>query len=184
MTARTAHRPRRGYTILELIVVMALLIMLAVVVLPSVGAIQGGTRQRAGADAVRAELASARARARDEGQPYRIAISEDGRRLRREADGPDFGTATGDGVPGSSAACVEFEFDKKVAAEVQTMDGTAAVSDGGWVTVATVLPDGTCREDGMLIAFKDEDKPKLYVQVRGLTGSSRVVPDPNGGGTR
>ncbi|MDY3561673.1 prepilin-type N-terminal cleavage/methylation domain-containing protein [Gemmata sp. JC673] len=172
------HRPRRGYTLFELVVVLALLLLLAAVVLPGIGVFEGDTRQRAGADAVRAELAQARARARDESKPYRVAISEDGRRLRREADGPDFGSAAGE--PGSgSAACVDLEFER-VTAEVQTLDGGAASGESGWITVATVLPDGSCREDGALVVFKDGNKTPLYVQVRGLTGSSRVVPNPNG----
>lgn len=173
--------PRRGYTLFEMVVVLAILLLLAAVVLPSIGVFEGDTRQRAGADTVRAELAHARARAREESKPYRVAISDDGRRLRREADGPEFGSAGGENSSTGSAATVEIEFER-VTAEVQTLDGSAAAADNGWVTVATVLPDGTCREDGMLVVFKEGDKSPLYVQVRGLTGASRVVPNPNAGG--
>lgn len=184
MTARTRH-PRRGFTLFELMVVMMLLLILAAVVLPSIGAFQGDTRQRAASDSVRAELAHARARARDESKPYRVAISEDGKKLRREADSTEFGSATADPTSSSTAAAVEIVFEKATA-EVKAPDGSAAPTENGWVTVAVVLPDGTCRDDNMYVVLKDEDTTKaaLYVHVRGLTGASRVVPNPFGGATK
>ncbi len=186
MTARTTPYSRRGYTIFELIVVIAIILLLAVIVLPSIGAFQGDTRQRAGSDIIRAELANARSRAREDGKPYRIAISEDGKRIRREADGPEFGTnlasviVTGGSAEyaSGSALSVEYTFEH-ITVEVAATQTGAALAENGWVTLATVLPDGTCHEDIVLVLLKDEDKPPLYVQVRGLTGTSRVVQNPN-----
>src|SRR3954470_15195895 len=106
----TASAARRGFTLFELIVVMTLLLLLAAIILPSVGAFRGDTRQRAGADSIRGELATARARALDEGRPYRVAISQGGRRIRRAPDGPDFAQASAFGHPDGSAASVDYEF--------------------------------------------------------------------------
>lgn len=180
MTARTA---RRGYTLFELIVVLAILLLLAVAVLPSIGAFRGDTRQRAAADAIRGELAVARARAREEGKPYRVALSPDGLRIRRAPDAADFEQTPAADQSSGSAAAVDYPFDSVTAAVVADGAAPAPVSENGWVTIATVQPDGTCREDTALVSVKDGDQPPLYIRVRGLTAASRIVPSSsvNGG---
>ena len=95
----TTRPPRRGFTLVEVIVVMAILILLAIIVLPSLGAFRGDTRSRAAGDVIRGELAVARARAKDEGKPYRVALSPDGRRLRRAPDAADFAQAPASDQP-------------------------------------------------------------------------------------
>ena len=174
---------RRGFTLFELIVVMTLLLLLAAVILPSVGAFRGDTRQRAGADVIRGELAVARARAMEEGRPYRIAISSpDGKRIRRAPDGADFADTAGFPHADGSAAVVEYEFDHVTAEVLAEQADMAPTPVNGWTTIATVQPDGTCREDSVLVIVKEENNGSLRVRVRGLTGSSRVV--PNTGGTK
>lgn len=178
----TARSRRRGFTLFELIVVMALLLLLAAVVIPSLGAFRGDTRMRAAADVIRGELAVARARAMEEGRPYRIALSADGARIRRAPDGPDFEQVSGlDHASGSSPA-VDYPLDQVTAQVVAEQDGMTPPTANGWVTIATVQPDGTCREDTALIVIKEEDRAGFYVRVRGLTSSSRVVPNANANG--
>ncbi|MBY0457180.1 MAG: type II secretion system GspH family protein, partial [Gemmataceae bacterium] len=65
-----AARPRRAFTLVEVLAVLAVMILLAAVLLPGIGAFRGDNRQRAAADAVRSELAHARALAREEGRPH------------------------------------------------------------------------------------------------------------------
>src|SRR5688572_26091868 len=117
MTARTA---RSGYTLFELIVVMAILLLLAAIILPSVGAFRG-------------ELAVARARAMEEGRPYRVAISQDGKRIRRAPDGADFAQVSGFSRADGSAAAVDYEFEH-VTAEVRAeQDLPPPEAFEGWV---------------------------------------------------
>lgn len=179
----TTHDTRRGYTLFELVVVMALLLLLAAVILPSIGAFRGDTRQRAAADAIRGELAVARARAKDEGQPYRVALSEDGARIRRGPESANFGEASGFDHASGSALVVDYPFDHVTAAVVADGDIAAPGADNGWVTIATVQPDGTCREDTALIAIREDDRGTLFLRVRGLTASARLLPPSaaNGG---
>jgi prepilin-type N-terminal cleavage/methylation domain-containing protein len=175
----TTHPARRGFTLFELIVVMALLLLLAAVILPSVGAFRGDTRQRAGADMIRGELAIARSRAMEEGRPYRIAISQDGKRIRRAPDTLDFDTVSAFGHQDGSATAVDFEFDNVTVEVFSDQMDTSPSAVNGWVTIATVQPDGTCREDQLVVVVKEENNGQTRVRIRGLTGSSRVV--PNGG---
>ena len=68
------------------------------------------------------------------------------------------------------------------AADAET--GARATGDqDDWITLGTFLPNGTCREDSMLVLIKEEGAGTLRVRVRGLTGSSRVVTnaEANGG---
>lgn len=177
----TTHHARRGFTMFELIVVMALLLLLAAVILPSVGAFRGDTRQRAGADSIRGELAVARSRAMEEGRPYRVAISQDGKRIRRGPDTQDFAEVSAFGHPDSSASIVDFAFEYVTAEVIAEQTDMAPESVGGWITIATLQPDGTCREDSVLVLIKEENNGQIRVRVRGLTGSSRVVPNTTGG---
>ncbi len=188
MTPRTTRRAvlppaaphrRAGFTIFELMVVMALLILLAAVILPSVGAFRGDTRQRAGADTIRGEIVIARTRAMEENRPYRVAISQDGTRIRRAPDGLDFAQVSAFGHPDPAAVAVDYEFEHVTAEVVAEQTDMPPDSADGWVTVATVQPDGTCREDSALVVIKEDKNGSLKVRVRGLTGASRVV--PNGG---
>src|SRR5262245_20554397 len=48
----TRHNSRRGYTLFELIVVMAILILLAAVLIPTVAVFRGDSRPRAGTDSI------------------------------------------------------------------------------------------------------------------------------------
>ncbi len=172
---------RHAFTLIELAVTLAVLLILAALVLPSTTALYGNVRQRAAADALRARMADARARAMDASEPYRVALSDDGTRVRVAPDVAEFAelssSPTGeDGSPG--VRVVEDTFDRATAAVV---DGDPTPGGGGWVRVATFLPDGTCREDRVAVEVREEGFPPMIVQLRGLTGTSRVVrPTPAG----
>jgi prepilin-type N-terminal cleavage/methylation domain-containing protein len=176
-------RPRRAFTLFELLVVMLLLLILAGVVLPSIGAFRGDSNQRAAADVLRGELAVARARAMEEGVPYRLAVTENGERLRRAPDGINFPETTVTNNTGGSASGVEYTF-AEVKVGVVAAEGQQALASDGWVTIATVMPDGTCREDVTLVEIKEDNRASMFVRVRGVTASSKVLPassTPNGG---
>lgn len=175
-------RPRRGFTLFELILVLALLLLLAAVIIPSLSAFRGDSRPRAAADMIRSELAVARARAMEEGRPYRVAISTDGTRIRRAPDSPEFDTTSAASASGGSASAVDYPFEHVTASVVVEQEGMEPASTGTWVTIAVVKPDGTCREETTLVMLKETDGGALYVRIRGLTGSSQVVSMTNANG--
>lgn len=185
------QRRNTGFTLIELLVVLAILILLAVMVAPSFRSLSGSTRQKAAADAIRGELAAARAWAMEDGEPYRVALSTDGTRMRRAPEGSFAQTAViQDGSVG--ARSVEYTFEHATAEIEVGTDQQAPTGMDGWNTIAILLPDGTCRDDGtgttnLTIAvrevFDDGNKSApLKVAIRGITGSSRVVSSQPAGG--
>lgn len=187
MTGRSHSRVRAplapGFTLVEVLLVLALLVMLAAVILPSIGTFRGDANQRAAADIIRSELAASRGHAMEQGVPYRLAVNKDGTRMRRAPDGPEFATAAAASEPSGAAKATDFAFERVTVAR-HSEQGTDPEADGNWVTFAIVMPDGTCREDAVLLAVKEAGHGSMYLRVRGVTGSSRVLPPgsvPNGG---
>lgn len=173
MTTRTARR--RGFTLIEVLLVMAVLVLLAAVILPSVSTLRGDSRPQAAVDAIRTELAAARARATTENRPYRLAIDSAGNRLRRAPDGLDFSDAAATDHPDAASTAVDFEFDR-VTAELLS-DPSTSTSPDGWQTIAVVLPGGTCLDDSITIGVRDRDHPAgvVRVHIRGLTATAKIV---------
>lgn len=172
----TVRNTRRGYTLFEMLVVLALLVLLTALVLPSAEGLRSGPRQRAAADAIRGELAVARSRAMEEGRPYRIALSSDNTRIRRAPDDENFAQAGAFSAASGSAVAVDYPFDHVTAVRTADQTAQAPSSNDGWVTIASVQPDGTCIEDSVLVSIQENNIPGLCIQVRGLTGSSTILP--------
>jgi Tfp pilus assembly protein FimT len=202
--------PRKGYTLLELVIVIAVLIVLGAVIVPTLTSSYSNTRQKSAADLIRARVVEARAKAMERGVWYRLAINEDKTRIRLAPDGPDFSTLTPDNPPGFNSQVVEDKLDK-VTAEViadpnnpqqssgnssggggsaqQTTDGNvlsngAVAKDGEWVTVMTVGPEGICKEFFTTVSVKESKFEPIYIQDRGLAGSAAIVKPPKNGGNK
>jgi type II secretory pathway pseudopilin PulG len=160
-------------------VVLALLVILGAAIIPSIGGISGNVRQKAAADLVRARLADARAKAMEDARPYRVALNDDGTRIRVAPDGFDFATTPPDDPPAYQSKVTEDSIDK-ASAHILAEDDVVPDRDGGWNVVATFLPDGTCREAHATVEVREKTFPPIRIQVRGVTGSTRLLPvDPN-----
>ena len=173
---------RQGYTLFEILVILTLLIILGAVIIPTLPSYYSNTRQKAAADGIRARLADARAKAMEQGTWYRLAISDDRTRIRLAPDGPDFASLTADETPSLGSRVTEDRFEEGVTAEVIFDSDDQMVKDsGGWITVATVGPDGTCKEDGARIVVRERDFQPIEIRVRGVTGNARYMRPKNGG---
>jgi prepilin-type N-terminal cleavage/methylation domain-containing protein len=181
----TRLRPRRaGFTLIETMAVLAVLLVIAAVTFPTFRGLKGNADQKAAADVVRGRIADARGMAMEYGQPYRLAISADGTRIRLAPDTAEFASLPASEQAGGTVTCLESRLDKATAGLIGDDEGAAPGGDGEWLTVGTFLPDGTCREVGSVIAVNEASFPPIRIQLRGVSGSSRVLPNDSkyGGG--
>lgn len=184
MRRTTTSRP--GLTILELLVVLAAILILGAVVMPTIGAFRGNTRVKAAADTVRGRMAEARMKAIEEGQPYRVAISPDGKRLRVAPDTFEAmgGVAQADGET-AGPFIREDDLPAEVSAELMMDEDSFTAQDtNGWRRIATFQPDGTCKEDSVSVLLQEIGVAPLIVRLRGLTGVTTVVSASPAGGHR
>ena len=194
---------RPAYTLLEVVLVMAILVVLAAVAIPSMEALYGDVRQSAAADMVRARWTDARARAMEEAQAYRFAIMPDQGRFRVAPDrddywsGSDAPQAPDDGSPiplvleDTLPDGITFSMGGSLGQMAGTGPGsgnampvqqsTSGQPDGsGWTRVCTFLPDGTSKED-VQIAFIYPGSLPLIMKLRGMTGAVTVRRADQGG---
>ena len=157
------HNHRPGYTLLEVILVVALLGIIAAVATPLLENMYGGSKLNAAADMVKARLADARGKAKEEGRPYRFAVMHNSGSCRVEPDIDDLnGPSSGD-----KSTCIE----DKLPAEIKFAVKEGGSGDSGeFATVVVFLPDGTAREDAE-VSFGGQGNRSLVLRVRASTGA-------------
>src|SRR5438270_8209466 len=172
---------RRGFTILEVLLVAAIIVMLAAMAYPSIEAMYGDLRLTAAADQVRARWADARARAIDEGRPYRFATQPDGQ-YKIAPDTADFwsdsGVATAGDVNESDSPPLVIEESLPEGLTFADESG-AGDSSGPWQTAIKFLPDGTASTD-KTITIQAEGYRPVRLHVRALTGAVTTETVPAG----
>ncbi len=182
---RACRCARRGYTLFEMVLVLAVLVILAAVAVPSLEAMYGNFRLSAAADMVRANWAAARAHAVEEGRPYRFAVVPNHGNFRVAPDSANFWS--GGDVPASSGGpdaplVLEDVLPKGVrfttpdALQSGTVDQsgdsalpTGSVDSSQWSRTVTFLPDGTSLED-VEMGFHTRGGQPLILRLRALTG--------------
>src|SRR5262249_59550742 len=81
---------RTGFTILELLLVLAILVMLATMAFPAIENMYDDMKVQAAADHLRGRLAQARSQAINDGRAYRIGVKPDTGDFRLAPDSPEF----------------------------------------------------------------------------------------------
>lgn len=184
---------RRGYTLLELLLVLALILLLAVIAYPSLDAMSGDLKLVSAADQVRAAWTQARTRAVNEGRPYRFALVPGKGNYRLAPDAPEFWS--GDGAQAADSTentekplvlerCVtngvRFNLqDASTPLELDAGDDSflppGSVELNKYLPIVTFSPDGTSRED-VNIVFSLKGARPILLRLRGLTGAVTVRP--------
>ncbi len=175
------RQPRRGYTLIEVVLVMALMVILAAIGYPSIESMYTSVKVDGAADSVRAAWAEAQAHAVNEGRPYRFAVVPGKGNYRVAPDSSDYWNG---GVPqpsdGQEPPIVltgslprGIVFTPEGAGSPPTDEDTAlpdnAVSSSEWVSTAVFLPDGTAQDD-VDIHLQYEGARPMVIHLRSLTG--------------
>ncbi|HEV3082764.1 MAG TPA: prepilin-type N-terminal cleavage/methylation domain-containing protein [Gemmataceae bacterium] len=182
---------REAFTLFELILVMALIVLLSAAIYPNIEAMYGDSKVTASGDMIRAAWAEAQAHAMNEGRPYRFAVRPYTGDFRVAPDGTDYWSG-GAGAPdthdpANPILVQETTLPKGVrfgAPETSSLNpgnnnaspaaGGSDSGSGSWDTVVTFLPDGTARiqgdqQDASIVINARGARP-LECRIRGLTG--------------
>jgi prepilin-type N-terminal cleavage/methylation domain-containing protein len=170
---------RAGYTLLEVVLVLAIIVIMAALAYPSVEGMYSGVRQRAAVDGVRGALMQARAHAMDETQPYRFGVAPGQGNYRVAPDSPGYwgGGAGPPADPSNPPFILEEALPKGIRFTLNGAGGGAdpgsnspgSTEPGAWAQVVTFLPDGTATDD-VQIAVQAAGTRPLVLRLRAMTG--------------
>jgi len=153
---------RHGFTLLEIVLVLAIVVILAALTFPTMSVLYEQQKLSAAADSYRAALLTARSRAIEEGQPYRVAIipGMGNFRVAPDSDPSWGGGGTGTALTNSGIQPYIFEgtlskgISLSLAATPQRPQASGdtvlplnTAGSGQWTTAAVLLPDGSARVD-------------------------------------
>jgi prepilin-type N-terminal cleavage/methylation domain-containing protein len=170
---------RPAFTLLEVVLVLAIVVVLTAMLYPSVEAMYSGYRVTAAADMVRGAWAEARSRAVNEGRRYRFSVRQNSFRVE-----PDNADASGNDQESSEP--LEDALPKRVTFTVNALSGPndqdqgtgpgpiAGSDSGSWTPVVTFLPDGTASDD-IEITFSGPGLQPQTLRLRALTGTAVPV---------
>ena len=163
-----SNRRRAGYTLMEVMVVVAIIILAASITVPVVSSMIDDARITASSDTVRAQLAETRAKAMDSGKPWRLACMPGTGYYMLAPDDSTEWESTDQSVLQREDA-IRDTLDKDIVFSSSPGTGAAAAGNG-WQTIAVYTYDGSAREDS-IIYFGKTGTPLMAAEVRGLTGS-------------
>ena len=189
MDRKHGSRPRGGLTLIELLLVLAVLVVIAGIAWPSVMRFAAERDLKEGAERVRSALANTRLRAVDSSTIWQFRFEPEGRQfvaLPLELDvvlgeGGSAAAATALDVPplGRLGEGVRFRADATMgqlqAGEVLPDDMLATVPNAGaassaeWSPAVRFFPDGSA--DAAQFAIVAEDGKTIHVGVQPLTGA-------------
>jgi len=188
---RAMTQLRRGWTLFELMVVMALIVIVGAVAAPSLSGSYANYRLKSAADGISTAFAKARSSAMKQGCAYRVSILPNTGNYRICPDNPNTTTTTNT-QPGEPPVIddhlppgVQISLANTHASDRTdpnaTLGSTVGTSDAGQYVVAVVFqPDGTARTDVQLVLSMQGASP-LAVNLRGMTGSVTTGPASQAG---
>lgn len=184
-----------GFTLFELMLVLAVLVMLASLSWPAIEGILHGTRLRAAGDQIRGAWGAARVDAVESGEivVFRFALGGNQYRIERWAADADAsldedrgkdeqrksapvegkrnqGAQLPEGIDfAENQTLAEAGADQRAAASA-ALAGASAESEAGWSAPIVFYPDGTA--SGAQVILKGEGDVYLALRLRGVTGGS------------
>lgn len=182
----TRPSARSGYTLLEVLLVMTIMVSLLAIAGPTMTAMYGDIRVKAAADQVREAWTDCRAYSIDEGRAYRFAVQPNTGKFRLAPDAAEFwGGSAGATSYGSDDAALpphikEGELNGGI--QFNVAEGIGETSGDGWTSVAIFLPDGTGDADREVTLQGNDDSRPILIRLRAMTGAVSVRNAPINGG--
>jgi len=175
-----------GFTLIEVILVMAILVAIAAMTLPSLSGVFTRSQLRNGGEVVRSAWGKARLAAMDSGQPYLFRCQLKGGEFQLlniaelAAAGGQSAGPTGNVVEPDGSWRLAFDrlpagvvFAKGEFAPSQLMDAMfAGVANAAWAGPIVFYPDGTCTDATILLS--NENESTIRVTLRGITGTALI----------
>jgi len=166
--------PRSGFTLLEMVLVLLLIVAAASFAVPMLDSMMHPNQVAAAIDAVRTQFELTRARAMEEGRPYRFSIMDGGDSFQVEPDDADVNSDKGFEIKGKLPEPCLF-----VSSGTGIIDASATPQGGSLKTIAVFLPDGTARDDAEL-SFGRPGLARATVRLRAITGAVNLLTQPKG----
>lgn len=162
---------RKAYSLMEMVLVVALLVVLAGLSYPVMESYFASGRLSEASDLVRARWTETRSRAMQERRAYRFAIKENTGKFRIAPDSAEFweGGARSDG----EVLVVESDLPSRV----QFGKSEAGAGGQDWQTLVTFLPDGSAQED-VEVPLSTRGSRIVTLRLRAVTGTSSVASLP------
>jgi len=180
---------RPAYTLLELMLVLAIMALLAALAYPSLDSMYNDFKVASAADKIQAAMAMGRLQAINEGRPYRLGVVPGKGNYRVAPDSSEFwaGNSASSSTDSTDQPVILQDAlpkgvrlalsDADVSTDVMRADATSlppdSVDPSQYQAIATFLPDGTSRDD-VRIVFSAKGAQSLVITLRGITGAVTV----------
>jgi prepilin-type N-terminal cleavage/methylation domain-containing protein len=181
-------RKRPGFTLMEIAIVMAIIVILMVLTVPSIGLIYGDQGSVDASDSIRAKWAKARSQAIHDGVPYSFGVAWGQSSWRVAPDGSEFWGNSAGTTPGGTYIEIVGNLPhdiRFIQADAPPLDpkrepspDAGTVEPGQFVQLVTFYPDGTVQcfmpdgssADILLIALEGRSGRRLILSLRAMTG--------------
>jgi prepilin-type N-terminal cleavage/methylation domain-containing protein len=175
-------RSRTGYTLVEVVLVMAILVIVAAIAIPSLTGMLSSGNLEAAEDTVKAQLTKARNKAKEEGCSYKFCIKVNTGSYRIAPDSDEYWGGTGGSANSSNSnssapegKVIEGKLPEKVCFSPPQGLSKSDGAGSDWSTVATFLSDGTAVDDAQ-VGIAVEGHNPLLINLKGATGSISSAP--------
>jgi len=172
--ARYNHNRRPGLTLLEVLLVVAIIVALGAVAYPTLDAMYGDVRVKAAADQVRGACTEARARAIEDVRGYRLSVQPGSGKYRVAPHASEFWDGSGSEGMGEEVSVPAFILEEELTKPIVFKIDGDFPTEGEWTTIAIFNPDGTCSADVEITLKEDDDSSPLIVRIRSMTGAVSV----------
>lgn len=173
---------RRAFTLIEMVVVVAIILVVTSLAVPFSRTMMSDTRQTAAGDMVRGRLADARAMAMEEGRAYKVGVQTGSGKVLIAPEDANCWDSVDGGVaeqqqqqvqPGAGGVMLLDQLPEEIVFGTSIDDFLGRTSpvdmQGAWRDAGVFLPDGSARADVDIYFGKVGVLPTRF-RLRGLTG--------------